>query len=1284
MANNNEQNPDINSLKASFCRQHFPDLLQFLRNFNISSELDESGNEINFSDDFNMHFLLQAYNDEKIPEIRYNENEEDYNNRKAKAHANFLANQRAQKGNCYWSFNNVIESDVLLAIEEYFSIISERQDTEELSSILVRNILTNTGAFTIFTDKSIERLYQFEDNTTLTLFQHLGIKMIGEERTLGAQRKAFAKFILSSTNTRENPQNKAFSDDLCSRRPEVRFIQAFELLASIRNWNNHEYVSFMSNKFNSYCLYRFILFTHIGLIYISRRIWKNPEASTFLTNKEYKEPANFDFEPSELEVAIRANNRAQSIYDCYYLFEDENIWHQVNLPSQNVLSFTINPKKYQLFRIKFKCNNQDYETLGKLNYYAWDPILNIVVKPPKSVSYSFKGIAGDNVDMEDYLGEIFTKFMNIYCNENANDDQKHESEELLERLGQIEPLLQQIKESANNNEKAINDIKAQITSETKTIKIQLDAIQKGNSGSGGDRIMRWERLFKNALIVVFIFLAGYSLYYCIKEPIIANVKWLQHPILLSIGALLLTYGAFITPCESWNPLEARKERGKAKWILSTIVVLLLVGAFSVIPYHCGKDFIQNYNFLGQDSTLNKAVVQYMDSKLPDKKDKTLSKEEEMICSKLALYYADIVSDFKKAEYYSSPMLDVEKYKEGCLVAMYVLYCQKEIPTLSSFIDRYKDCYGEDDPAYCDLKGALLVDTLYSYRDVHKGTELLWKACEAGSISACYNLGYLYSNDESTMEAIEEGRNIQNSGYDLPLAIELLSTISDEMPRASALLGDIYSDLGLSDSAFFYYEKAAKETLEGEIFKYAYYKAGVLSNINGVKPNDALLVAQTLKFPPALMFSSIAMEMDKSLVKDIGEDPFTKYFFLLFKNKDHKRAISWFEDAIRNGTGWSLKDMGVFQYIPPVVFDYIYIGKKNEALAVLQKYRSGSKFDESFINAVELLLGSATIKQDSIKGMQLMHESATNGCLYSKLFCLYRDTEKSLIQNHSAFIDTKLLKEMSKEIPFAHVLESFLLMRAGKIKEAEEAAHMALWKGHPAGAYAFEFMPYDYFDNPENGIANGIENASEKDLYLSRKLQEMSLRSTCTMKDRSLLMTCILDKALHDKTKEDFTDNFTFWTKVAIETNSLSSQIKLLRIYQDMINEGYKDKGKIIDPLIRSVLFNLSHGNFNFYPMFNTYILHFIKDRKLISERYYIELLSSYGNPHLLKRLDEIEGTQDKVIIRYYTTPLSFIDDFSLLNEFTYQAGIYKFLMRTRGNVPSFIFQMSSEEYFSQY
>ena len=59
---NNIDDERINSLKASFCRQHFPDLLQFLRDFDISQTDGKVANNT-----LNMNFLLQAFDhrDEK-------------------------------------------------------------------------------------------------------------------------------------------------------------------------------------------------------------------------------------------------------------------------------------------------------------------------------------------------------------------------------------------------------------------------------------------------------------------------------------------------------------------------------------------------------------------------------------------------------------------------------------------------------------------------------------------------------------------------------------------------------------------------------------------------------------------------------------------------------------------------------------------------------------------------------------------------------------------------------------------------------------------------------------------------------------------------------------------------------------------------------------------------------------------------------------------------------------------------------------------------------------------
>ena len=1319
---NNIDDERMKSLKASFCRQHFPDLLQFLRDFDISSSFNEIGDEIDYKECLNMHFLTQAYEDEKIPQQKYGETDEIFECRKRKTHESFEKTKRILKENCKWSLDSVDESDVLQAVEEYFKIVSSEHDTTELTSILVNNILTESKAYTLFLEDSLETLYQFEDNTTLRILHELNIDGTNNESTLGIQRNTFAKFLLMSTDIGGNPQDKSFSDRICQQRPEIRFIQAFELLASIRNWTNHNYVSLFRDPNNSYCLYRFIIFTHIALIYVCRRVWNNSNAVSCLKKNGFTEPSNITCEDTKLEVNIRANVDSQTISNCEYSLDNGQEWLPIEVGPGNPLNFKLGLKRYQKYILRFICNNESYNTVVKLNYYAWDPILNIKVKPPKSFSYSFKGIAGKDIETEGRINTLLTKFFDNYSNNNIQDEN---SAEILKSLGTIEPLLKELVNYSDNfeeNKDIINKVKATISEKLYTVEQKLDEIlekinkiekivdgvktttesikentdnlirttekiQEDGKNQEKERERKKKRQDLIIKLVSFLLIFGigfFALWYCIKEPIKANVIWLQHPIFISIISLILIYGAFITPCKTWNPLKAIKEEKKdgekvkkgTKWISSICFILMILASFVMLPFHSGRSLIDNYNFLGQDSTNNKYVARFLDDYLPY--------DEELTRTKLALYYTDIVGDLEKAEYYSAPMLDMEKFKTGSLVAMYVLYCRKEIPTLSNLLEKYKDTYGEDDPSYCELQGALLLDTLYGYRDVHKGTELLWKAYDAGSITACYNLGYLYSNDESTMEAIEQGRTIQNSNYDLPLAINFLKIACIEMPKASVLLGDIYSDLGMPDSAFYYYEKAMTETVEGNIFKYASYKHGVLTNIYGFKPNDGLLYSQSMKYAPAMMFSSIAMELDKNLFYQIGKDPYTKYFFLFFKNKDHKQAIKWFESAIKYGKELELKDLGVYQYIPPVVLDHIFIGEKEKALAVLQQYRSGSKFDMSFVNAVELLLGSNLVERDSIKGMQLMHESAANGCLYSKMFCIYRDTEKSLKKNPSAFIDSKQLKEISKEIPFAHVIESLLLMRAGRTKDAEEAAHMALWKRHPAGGFAFEFMPNEYYEDFEEKIINGIDNCSVKDLYLLRKLQEMTLRSTSTMKDRSLLFTCILDKALHDKTKEDFSENFVFWSQTAVDTDSHSSQIRLLRIYQDMIKEGYKDNQNIIDPLIRSVVFNMMRGDYDFAPEYINYILHFLKDRRLVSEGLYRNLLNSYGTEGLFKKLKSIEGAPNRVPATFHTTPLYFIDDFSIFTDFSYLTGMYTLFMKVRGDKPSFVFNMSEEDYFSNW
>ena len=1296
MANNNKQQSEINLLKASFCRQHFPDLMQFLRKFDISSTFNEKEEEENFKDDLSMHFLIQAYDNrnETIPQrnTKQNETEEAYNKRVEESHAEYLKINRELKSNCKWCFPNIIETDVILAINEYFEIISTREDLIELTKVLIKNIndkdnIKENLKQILTHQEDDNNQYQIEDNTTLTLLQYFGIKT--PNTNLGKQRDDFARFILHSTGLATlgndyNPSKKTFPEKHCEYNPQVRFIQAFELLACVRNWYGHEFVFSKLSPDSIVTLCRFIIFTHIGVTYICRNLWNDENIASKLTERGNIRPKNFLLEDITFEVNIKGINRTDIISECD--LEGASSDDICNTPSNSV-TFHVAAKMYQLFKIKFKCNNDSYKVLGKLNYYSWEPILNIVVKPPKDVSYIFKGLANDN-DLEEYLGKLFGKYMEIYTDPKATNEQKEQNEEILKKIGDLETQflkLQGIIE--HENEKAITEMKETIRQKLFNISENQDEILKKldeiqdtitgtrdivtNTGEKIDEEIRKreeerkkreeerkkreknrKKLFKN-LIVTFFFLLACIVSFCsFSDNISTNLLWLKCRIWYFIAALI------ITGVVSWLLWKLRKGIGeKPKWDYGIVGVaaLMLFGSPFLFRYQSNKSLVEEYDFLGQDSICNRKVALYLEEQIPG--------DEEAIRSKLALYYTDIVGDLGKASQISSPLLNVDKYKEGSLAAMYVLYRQGEISSFQDYVELYGERYGEEDPAYCDLKGVMLLDTLYDERDVHKGMDYLLKAYEAGSMTACYNLGYLLSTDQSTMENEKLGKRAQNSHYDIPKAVRYLREASAFLPEASIQLADIYSDLQMKDSALFYYQKAIDDANNGMIRINGLYKLGIFLNKNGIK-NDAVLSAQTMKYPPAFIFPAVAMDEDKNLINK--SHSVYDYFLMLFKNKAHKKAIKRFEEIQRKESSLTLDEMGLYQYIPPVVFDYVYIGEREKALATLQKYRKEAHFDMTFIYSVEKLLGTATVPKDSIKAMQLMHESAAKGCVYSEMYCIFKDMVRdfaniSLLKNAAS-----RLHEISNIIPFAHVLESILLMESGNIEEGERAIHMAMWKKHPAGAFAFEFLPNKYHIDK----LNKSKNADDSTLFVSRKLMEMSLRSTWSYKDNILVNVCYLDWLQHKRDKKNYKENFIFWSEVAIVSGSLSSQLKLLSIYEEMIKNGDVDKNeRIIDNLIRSVLSNVMNGKFdnNTNTKCNNYLAWFLKNDSLVSPTYAQELFRFYGTTELLQSYEKAErNKRAKLPIVISLMDLHTIDDYSILSEFSYFAGPYSFEIAGNG------------------
>ena len=479
------------------------------------------------------------------------------------------------------------------------------------------------------------------------------------------------------------------------------------------------------------------------------------------------------------------------------------------------------------------------------------------------------------------------------------------------------------------NSPTVEDLKLGIQNINKSFGNQLEEIKDFNakfkeyvekSMEPVSSYLSWTVPLSCFIISGFVFLLT-SLY-----PFKANIFWLQPEtkiIAIISGFLLIILPilsfAHFNPKEKW--INKLKFTNKWQWLCIGAIILLLFASYFILPYKSQENLIEKYDFLNSNSKEETEAVVHLVEKCI--KDNPSYEEDARIF--LTNYYVNILGDLEKARLVSSPLLNIEKYKKGSLYAMTVLYEDKD-QALLDYIEQYGDIYGRKDPDYCDIKGAILVDTAWGYRDIQKGVELLWNACDSGSINAFYNLGYLYSNDESTMESNQTGRDIQFSHYDLYGAIKLLKHVSDEMPNASILLGDIYTDLNMVDSAITYYEKAITNTKDGSIYIRSMYKLGIMAGKYGIKPNNPLLDCITKEYPPAQIYSSISIDYNEKTIEQWGSrlgrsKDFCRY---IFGEKDHVQAIKRFTNAMKRGSDWESRNLGIYQYIPPVVFSYIYI------------------------------------------------------------------------------------------------------------------------------------------------------------------------------------------------------------------------------------------------------------------------------------------------------------------------------------------------------------------------
>ncbi len=1123
MANNNVQSSANSSSKVFLCRKLFPELMQFLTKFDISERNGRARN-----DTLNMHFLLQAYRHLKNVEEK---------------------KICALEEGCKWSFRTVKEEHVLMAIDEYYEITSIKHDLISLREGLVKNAII----------PGRNEKWKLEDNTTFEILKHFGINTANNKTEMGAQRQAFSDFIRDAREMKiQKQQAEVVFDNMNAKTyEELGFANAFHLLRSLRNWGAHALEKFDPDEVTRY--YRFILFTHIGIIYVCRRIWNKYEGTLIgLDNgdkKKYTPPQPCITNKETVKVNIIANNTNQTISNCEYQIANGK-FIPVKESNGNTITFEFEIPKYTFFSIKFECGNEPYCISRKMTYIAWNPTLTIIIEPPANIHCSCEVIGGDEFkDVDDKLSSLLSKYWSLSEIKQSNDEIKKDCEKIQNTLNNLQPAFFLLQEHVSKEKNALkNDIREDIN---KT----LDCLENYISGkydklyqlinenqeqtnqnfnslinqiSGVNKQIEEQELDgykKNKLLLSWLLPGVLSIIalslglwlfrvldICNVDYSVSYIKndWMPYvfvPILLIIG--FVVYYLYTTTKYVLLSNCIVKTKGFLPYF--AIVTLLFV-AWACVPNKTVKNLVANYDF-GANNHLegdNAIAARLMEKYL--KEDHPI--EDEQVRIQLTKYYLDYANLKEKAIEITRPMREnIGKYPKGSLFAAEALYTLgNEYWRVHRIIQKYRTI-SDSTPAVIDrLEGLMYCyGNQYYDRDLNKGIMLLKRAAdEHKDTKAQYYLGHIYSH----VISIKEDSALQDTLFNLITAIKYLQRSYKAEPKAALELGRIYSDINMKDSAKFYLDKAISSSTDSLNLE-AKYRMGLLLESMGQKSNEYLNIVTDSSYTPALLHAAIIDE-------------------------NHAGAISYYE-AMGRYKG--------HRYIPPIIFEYLAKNENIKALDTLKSTRPHGFFNEEFIKGMKAML----MDNDSLKGLELMRVSASMGCKYAKMICLFRDMEKDLDEGKFDIVKFEGLKDLSNEINFAdYLLSNILQQRARKYeivdknkgikrspesimlyKEAEKYAIKALAKRHPAGILAL--VDARLQGNSFDDITHKLSwTPSEAKKELSH--QYLLLRMSPT-KQFSILFGDHFDKISNKyiMNSEEWRSsvNYAFWNNVAIANKYLA-------------------------------------------------------------------------------------------------------------------------------------------------
>lgn len=1106
--------------KALFCDLCFDQLKTFLSDFDIT----------NNKNTLDMSFLLTAYD-----------------------HVN--GDNRRE---CHWKLGEIKDNELMVAIEEFFKITSNEFNGDNLEK--ERNKILHY----LFENENDDQI-SLGDNTLKQILKHFGFLDIIDPKF--PEMRGMSNEIKKLLTNSELPNHYS------------RYCYAIDLQACVRNWKGHRFNPvFMGTALHLY--HRFVLFAYIGLVYVFRKIWTDPncckQLNKGITIERGKEKVTLcffkpqiidDFKIPLQKVHLTIPKTQANIDRCLLLIEEGNKEPkkekiQLIRDSDGVINFDINVRKYESFKINIITKSSKGEKNNpipfELNYRSWFYNYTIII-PPGSKAPSYNGGADNQsyntllemlARIEDkdektrsVIREEFGKIRDMYFSSVCSHDNNSETIETIKNyLSTINDSLKDGKEilkGVNNSNQKIENY----------LSDYYNRIKKNNEEAKRQRTLidakiSWLSYF--ILLIIGLWFPCYFYFSRINATIsFINYKW--YYILAAVLTTVLATVLFASMQDSFS-IKGKLLGLKYYWIPIVVIPLVSIICFSKVPYTSIDDLINNYTFSDKGNDKDWAV--FMEEQINNNNNNPRVKERLAI--KLGEYYSGKGEDIDKSAAVTEFMLkNYSTFPKGALYAIECLY--RKCLLHNDDYTPVKDEISLYDSSAIKRPSTInwIEGHMYYYGKGHqaqpvKGEKLIRIASDMKDPKAQYLEGRIHSY----INYIRGNEVGTDTLYDLNKAIYYYQQASKTLPEASLELGKLYADINMEDSAKKYLNDAIEKGI-GPIYAEANYRLGLLFTNDNNKKNKYILEARENKYKPAYLYVA---KCDTDIISVIDY---------------YKKAGNYFGH----------------KYLPPIALAYIEADSLDTALDVLKKTRPNGKFNEDFITGAQLFINSKT-PDDSIKGLSILKKSANQGCYYAKMICQYLKIREDINKGDYSLTNIDSLEILAKRhnIVFSYILISDLYQEKGRHEEAikdieaarnnykiaEDMALIALRSGHPAGIKMLGDMRLSGFNYQYN--SNG---RSFYQLKKEKSHHHLMLRFS-DRKYYNILSGFFNDHRLfvnvNGKDEDYQLPNKEFWSDVAIANHHFEAECSLLNFFTNEEEEYIK---KLIHASIKDIEFSVS-------------------------------------------------------------------------------------------------------------